>query len=56
MPERVVGNPPAQGFPSAFKLLSSLFGAAIHYNRQLCFALRFLTHADYSKDRWKTEL
>jgi len=30
--------------------------AALHYNRQLCFALRFLTHADYSKDRWKDEL
>lgn len=29
---------------------------ALHYNRQLCFALRFLTHADYSKDRWKDDL
>ena len=30
--------------------------AALHYNRQLCFALRFLTHAEYSKDRWKDKL
>ena len=30
--------------------------AALHYNRQLCFALRFLTHAKYSKDRWKDKL
>ena len=30
--------------------------AALHYNRQLCFALRFLTHADYTKGRWKDDL
>lgn len=30
--------------------------AALHYNRQMCFALRFLTHADYDKNRWKDEL
>lgn len=30
--------------------------AALHYNRPFCFALRFLTHADHSKDRWKAEL
>ncbi|MSU61565.1 MAG: type II toxin-antitoxin system HigB family toxin [Pedosphaera sp.] len=30
--------------------------AALHYNRQLCFALRFLTHAEYSRNRWKDEL
>ena len=30
--------------------------AALHYNRQLCFALRFLTHAEYDKNRWKNEL
>jgi mRNA interferase HigB len=30
--------------------------AAIHYNRGKVFILRFLTHADYSKDRWKDEL
>jgi mRNA interferase HigB len=29
---------------------------AIHYNRGIIYTLRFLTHADYSKDRWKTEL
>lgn len=30
--------------------------AALHYNRQIAFVLRFLTHAEYSKDRWKDEL
>jgi mRNA interferase HigB len=30
--------------------------AAVHYNRSLVYALRFLTHADYSKDRWKDDL
>lgn len=30
--------------------------AAVHYNRALVYALRFLTHADYDKDRWKNEL
>ena len=30
--------------------------AAIHYNRALVYALRFLTHADYDKGRWKDEL
>ena len=30
--------------------------AAIHYNMQKVFVLRFLTHAEYSKDRWKDEL
>lgn len=29
---------------------------AIHYNRGNVFLLRFLTQADYSKDRWKDEL
>ena len=29
---------------------------AIHYNTGKVFLLRFLTHADYSKDRWKDEL
>jgi mRNA interferase HigB len=29
---------------------------AIHYDRQTIYVLRFLTHADYSKDRWKREL
>jgi mRNA interferase HigB len=29
---------------------------AIHYNRQLIYTLRFLTHAEYSKDRWKDTL
>jgi mRNA interferase HigB len=29
---------------------------AVHFNRQIVYTLRFLTHADYSKDTWKTEL
>lgn len=29
---------------------------AIHYNRGKIFVLQFLTHADYSKDRWKESL
>jgi mRNA interferase HigB len=29
---------------------------AIHYNRGIVFLLRFLTHAEYSKNHWKTEL
>lgn len=29
---------------------------AIHYNTGKVFLLRFLTHAEYSKDQWKNEL
>jgi len=29
---------------------------AIHYNRGIVHTLRFLTHAEYSKDKWKKEL
>jgi len=29
---------------------------AIHFNRQTLFTLRFLTHAEYSKGNWKSEL
>jgi mRNA interferase HigB len=29
---------------------------AIHYNVQIVYTLRFLTHAEYSKDKWKNEL
>jgi mRNA interferase HigB len=29
---------------------------AAHFNRQTVYTLRFLTHAEYSKDRWKSEL
>jgi mRNA interferase HigB len=29
---------------------------AIHFNRQTIFTLRFLTHAEDSKDHWKSEL
>ena len=30
--------------------------AAVHFNRQIAYTLRFMTHAEYSKDRWKAEL
>jgi mRNA interferase HigB len=29
---------------------------AIHYNRRKVFVLRFMTHAEYDKERWKDEL
>jgi mRNA interferase HigB len=29
---------------------------AVHYNRQPIYTLRFMTHAEYSKDRWKDTL
>lgn len=29
---------------------------AIHFNHQTVFTLRFLTHAEYSKNNWKNEL
>jgi|SRR5580658_4022807 mRNA interferase HigB len=29
---------------------------AIHYNVSKVFVLRFLTHAEYSKNKWKQEL
>ena len=29
---------------------------AIHFNRQMIYTLRFMTHAEYSKDRWKETL
>jgi len=29
---------------------------AVHFNRQLVYTLRWLTHAEYSKDRWKDTL
>jgi len=29
---------------------------AIHYDRQRVFVMRFLTHAEYNKDRWKESL
>lgn len=29
---------------------------AIHYNREEVFTLRFLTHAEYDKNIWKTTL
>ena len=36
---------------NAYRLIT-----AIHYNRQIVYVLRFMTHADYSKDRWKDDL
>ena len=38
-----------------FDLLCRLIGAA-HFNRQIVYTLRFMTHAEYSKDRWKDTL
>lgn len=29
---------------------------ALHFDHQLAYLLRFLTHAGYSKDRWKDEI
>lgn len=29
---------------------------ALHYNRQIAYILRFLTHAEYSKNLWKQML
>ncbi len=29
---------------------------AAHYNRQIVYTLRFMTHVEYSKDRWKDTL
>lgn len=29
---------------------------AIHFDHQTAYTLRFLTHAEYRKDRWKDEL
>jgi mRNA interferase HigB len=29
---------------------------AIHFNRQTIYTLLFMTHAEYSKDRWKESL
>jgi mRNA interferase HigB len=34
-----------------FRLIS-----AIHYNLQKVFVLRFMTHAEYSKNRWQDDL
>ena len=30
--------------------------AAIHFNTQVVFVLRLLTHAEYDKEDWKAEL
>ena len=30
--------------------------AAVHFNTQRAFALRFMSHAEYSKDHWKETL
>ena len=29
---------------------------AAHFNRHIVYIMRFMTHAEYSKDRWKSEL
>ena len=30
--------------------------AAVHFNRQIVYTLLFMSHAEYSKDRWKNAL
>lgn len=30
--------------------------AAVHFNKQRIYALRFMTHAEYSKEEWKKTL
>jgi len=30
--------------------------AAIHYNRQIVYTLRVMTHAEYSRGKWKEQL
>ena len=30
--------------------------AAVHYNTQIVYALLFMTHAEYNKDKWKKVL
>jgi len=29
---------------------------ALHFNSQVAYTLRFLTHAEYDRDDWKGEL
>ena len=29
---------------------------ALHFNSQMAYTLRFLTHAEYDRDGWKEEL
>ncbi len=36
---------------NAFRLV-----AAVHFNTGLVYALAFMSHAEYSKERWKTTL
>ena len=36
---------------NAFRLV-----CAVHFNTEMVFALRFLSHAEYSTDTWKNEL
>jgi mRNA interferase HigB len=36
---------------SAYRLI-----AAIHFDKQRVFALKFLSHAEYDKDTWKEQL
>lgn len=30
--------------------------AAVHYNTQIVYAMLFMTHAEYDKDKWKKAL
>jgi mRNA interferase HigB len=29
---------------------------AMHFNKQMAYTLRFLTHSEYGRDDWKNEL
>jgi mRNA interferase HigB len=51
---RVASGNPVVAFNvhgNAYRLI-----CVIHYDTGKVFVLRFLTHAEYSKDRWKDEL
>jgi mRNA interferase HigB len=41
-----------------FNIRGNRYGlvTAIHFNRQVVYTLRFMTHAEYSKNRWKDTL
>ena len=44
--------------PSIFNVCGNDFRliTAIHYDKQRLYTLRFLTHAEYDKNKWKKDL
>jgi mRNA interferase HigB len=46
------------GIVTVFNIAGNKFRliVAIHYDRARLFVLRFLTHADYDREKWKDEL